>query len=121
LAFQAALEAESANAWSVASISLAMIAARRTIPTFRPRRLRLRFVRNLSQMDEFPWARLPPKSVRREEKLAGEPPLEATSGYRTMIDQGLRLHRAFRTIRSAALREAIVTFVVELEKGENAN
>ncbi len=98
-----------------------MIAARRTIPTFRPRRLRLRFVRNLSQMDEFPWARLPPKSVRREEKLAGEPSLEATSGYRTMIDQGLRLHRAFRTIRNAALREAIVTFVVELEKGENAN
>jgi hypothetical protein len=72
-------------------------------------------------MDEFLRARLPPKTALREEKPAGEPPLTATPGYRTMIDQGLRLHRAFRTIRNAALREAIVTFVVELEKGENAN
>jgi hypothetical protein len=72
-------------------------------------------------MDEFLWARLPPKSALRGEKLAGEPPLEATPGYRTMIDQGLRLHRAFRTIRNAALREAIVRFVVELERSENAN
>ena len=98
-----------------------MIAARRTNLRFRPTRLRSRFVRNLSQMDEFPWARLPPKTAPREAKPVGEPPLDATPGYRTMIDQGLRLHRAFRTIRSAALREAIVTFVVELEKGENAN
>ncbi len=72
-------------------------------------------------MDEFLWARLPPKPAFSEEKLAGELPLEATVGYRTMIDQGLRLHRAFRNISNAALREAIVTFVVELEKGENVN
>ena len=72
-------------------------------------------------MDEFLRARLPPKRALGQEKLAGELPLEATPGYRTMIDQGLRLHRAFRTIRNAALREAIVAFVVELEKSENPN
>ena len=70
-------------------------------------------------MDEFLRARLPATPAFSGEKLAGKLPLEATAGYRTMIDQGLRLHRAFRNISNAALREAVITFVVELEKSEN--
>ncbi len=76
---------------------------------------------NLTDMDEFLRARLHGRPAFSGEKLAGKLPVEATAGYRTMIDQGLRLHRAFRTISNAALREAIVTFVVELEKSENVN
>jgi hypothetical protein len=72
-------------------------------------------------MDEFPWARLPAKPAFSGEKLAGKLPFEAAAGYHTMIDQGLRLHRAFRNISNSVLREAIVTFVVELAKSENAD
>jgi hypothetical protein len=42
-----------------------------------------------------------------------------SAGYHTLIDQGLRLNKAFRDISNAALREVIVTFVVELAKSEN--
>jgi hypothetical protein len=72
-------------------------------------------------MDEFLRARLPSKPAISEEKLASARQFEATAGYRTMIDQGLRLHRAFRSISNPTLREAIVTFVTELEKSENVN
>ncbi len=72
-------------------------------------------------MDEFLWARLPARPAFSGEKLAGKLPFEATAAYRTMIDQGLRLHRAFRNISNPALREPIVTFVVELAKSENLN
>jgi hypothetical protein len=72
-------------------------------------------------MDEFLRTRLSPKPALGEQKPAGELPLEATAGYRIMIDQGLRLHRAFRTIRNSALREAIISFVTEFEKSENVN
>jgi hypothetical protein len=74
---------------------------------------------NLHHMDEFLRARLHAKLAFSREKPAEELPFEATAGYRTMIDQGLRLHKAFRNIGNSALREAIVTFVAELAKGEN--
>jgi hypothetical protein len=76
---------------------------------------------SLHYMDEFLRARLPAKPASGGEKPAEKLPFEATVGYRTMIDQGLRLHRAFRSIGDAAVREAIVTFVVELTKRENVN
>jgi hypothetical protein len=71
-------------------------------------------------MDEFLGGRLPAGPAFSGERLAGKLPLEG-AGYRTMIDQGLRLHRAFRNISNVALREAIVTFVVELGNSENPN
>jgi transcriptional regulator with XRE-family HTH domain len=41
-------------------------------------------------------------------------------GYRfTLPDQGLRLHRAFVGVRNPALREAIVSLVIELAKNES--
>ena len=73
-------------------------------------------------MDDFLCARLPTQPGFSEETLAGKlSPFEATAGYRTMIDQGLRLHRAFRNISNPALRETVIKFVVELEKSGNAN
>ena len=37
----------------------------------------------------------------------------------TLPDQGLRLHRAFVGVKNPALREAIVTLVIELAKSDN--
>ncbi len=76
---------------------------------------------SLHYMDEFLRARLRAKPASSGEKPAEKLPFEATVGYRTMIDQGLRLHKAFRNISDAALRVAIVTFVVELTKRENVS
>jgi hypothetical protein len=76
---------------------------------------------NLHHMDEFLRARLHAKPAFGREEPAGKLPFEATAGYRTMIDQGLRLHKAFRNVSDAALRGAIVTFVVELAKSENVD
>jgi hypothetical protein len=90
--------------------------------TFSPKSVTLRFVRNLNHMDEILCARLPAQPGFSEETLAGRlSPFEATARYRTMIDQGLRLHRAFRNISNPALREAVIKFVIELEKSENVN
>ena len=72
-------------------------------------------------MDEFLWARLHARPAFRGEKLAGQLPFERTAGYQTMIDQGLRLHRAFRNISNAAIREEIITFVVEFAKNETVH
>jgi hypothetical protein len=72
-------------------------------------------------MDEFVSARLRgarPSSAMSGEKPAGKLPFERTASYRNMVDQGLRLHRAFCGISNDALREAIVTFVVEIAKAE---
>jgi hypothetical protein len=76
---------------------------------------------NLHYMDDFLRTRSHARPAFGREKPAEEPPFEAPAGYRTMIDQGLRLHKAFRNVGDAALREAIVTFVVELAKSENAD
>ncbi len=76
---------------------------------------------NLTDMDEFLRARLHGRPAFSGEKLAGKLPFERTAGYQTMIDQGLRLHRAFRNISNSAVREAIITLVVELGKSENLN
>jgi hypothetical protein len=76
---------------------------------------------NLHYMDEFLRARLHAKPALGTGKPAELLPFEATAGYRTMIDQGLRLHKAFRNVSDAALRETIVTFVVELTKSENVD
>ena len=46
---------------------------------------------------------------------------EGASGYLTLPDQGLRLHRAFVGVKNSVLREAIVTLVVEMAKGEKRN
>lgn len=75
-------------------------------------------------MDEFVRARSRggrPSSGVPGEKPASEPPPEATSSYQNMVDQGLRLHRAFCGISNAALREAIITLVVEMAKGETGD
>ena len=44
---------------------------------------------------------------------------EGAGVYLTLPDQGLRLHRAFANVKNSALREAIVTLVVEMAKVEN--
>jgi hypothetical protein len=72
-------------------------------------------------MDELLWARLRdkrPSSGVLSEKLAEKPPVERPASYQNMIDQGLRLHKAFRNISNAALREAVVTLVIELARSE---
>lgn len=43
---------------------------------------------------------------------------EGMGGYLNLPDQGLRLHRAFAGVKNSVLREAIVTLVVEMAKGE---
>jgi hypothetical protein len=72
-------------------------------------------------MDEFVWARL--RGARPSSGMSGEKPAgERTGGgYQNMVDEGLRLHRAFCSISNAALREAIVTLVVELTKAESVD
>ena len=75
-------------------------------------------------MDELLWARLRdkrPSSGVSPEKLAGKLPFERTASYQNTIDQGLRLHRAFRDISNAAVREAVVTLVIELARSESAD
>lgn len=37
----------------------------------------------------------------------------------TLPDQGLRLHRAFIGVKNPALREAIVSLVIELARNDN--
>jgi hypothetical protein len=72
-------------------------------------------------MDEFVQARLrgaPPTSGMSAKKPAGEPPFDRAGAYQNMVDEGLRLHKAFCSISDAALREAIVTLVVEMTKRE---
>jgi transcriptional regulator with XRE-family HTH domain len=46
-------------------------------------------------------------------------PCEGTGAYLTLPDQGLRLHRAFANVKNSALREAIVTLVIEMAKGQS--
>jgi transcriptional regulator with XRE-family HTH domain len=48
-----------------------------------------------------------------------ERPFHRDGASLTLPDQGLRLHRAFVGVRSPALREAIVSLVIELAKGDN--
>jgi hypothetical protein len=75
-------------------------------------------------MDELLWARLRdkrPSGGMLQEKLAAAPPLGRTASYQNMIDQGLRLHKAFRNISNAAVREAVVTLVSELARSETGD
>lgn len=88
----------------------------------RPARLLL--VRKLDQMDELVWARL--RDTRPSSGLPGGTPagkllFEGTANYQNMVDEGLRLHRAFGSISNPALREAIITLVTELTKSEIAD
>jgi transcriptional regulator with XRE-family HTH domain len=46
-------------------------------------------------------------------------PVRRDGPYLALSDQGLRLHKAFAGVKSAALREAIVSFVIELAKNES--
>jgi transcriptional regulator with XRE-family HTH domain len=45
-------------------------------------------------------------------------PADRDGAHLTLPDQGLRLHRAFISVRNPALREAIVSLVVELARNE---
>jgi transcriptional regulator with XRE-family HTH domain len=45
-------------------------------------------------------------------------PTDRDGAHLTLPDQGLRLHRAFIGVRSPALREAIVSLVIELARSE---
>jgi transcriptional regulator with XRE-family HTH domain len=45
-------------------------------------------------------------------------PADRDGANLTLPDQGLRLHRAFISVRNPALREAIVSLVVELARSE---
>jgi transcriptional regulator with XRE-family HTH domain len=49
-----------------------------------------------------------------------EQPLPREWSNLTLPDQGLRLHRAFVGVKSPALREAIVSLVIELAKNNSA-
>ncbi len=48
-----------------------------------------------------------------------ERPLRRDGVSFTLPDQGLRLHRAFVGVNNPALREAIVSLVIELAKNDN--
>ena len=48
-----------------------------------------------------------------------ERPLSPDGHSFTLPDQGLRLHRAFAGVRNPALREAIVSLVIELAKNDS--
>jgi hypothetical protein len=48
-------------------------------------------------------------------------PCEGSAEYRAMLDEGLRLNRAFFNIRSASIREAIINLIVETANNENAD
>ena len=51
---------------------------------------------------------------------APEPPdIEGIDDYQGMLDQGLRLNRAFIKINDSLVREAIVNLVVEAAKNES--
>jgi transcriptional regulator with XRE-family HTH domain len=47
-----------------------------------------------------------------------EPSADRDRAHLTLPDQGLRLHRAFIGVRNPALREAIVSLVIELARNE---
>jgi transcriptional regulator with XRE-family HTH domain len=49
-----------------------------------------------------------------------ERPLPRELSNFSLPDQGLRLHRAFVGVKSPALREAIVSLVIELAKNDSA-
>jgi transcriptional regulator with XRE-family HTH domain len=49
-----------------------------------------------------------------------ERPLPREWSKFTLPDQGLRLHRAFVGVKNPALREAIVSLVIELAKNDSA-
>jgi transcriptional regulator with XRE-family HTH domain len=49
-----------------------------------------------------------------------EQPLPQERSNFTLPEQGLRLHRAFVGVKNPALREAIVSLVVELAKNDSA-
>jgi hypothetical protein len=49
------------------------------------------------------------------------PPCEGSAEYRAMLDEGLRLNRAFFNIRSASIREAIINLIIETANNENAD
>jgi transcriptional regulator with XRE-family HTH domain len=50
---------------------------------------------------------------------AGERPLPREDSHLTPPEQGLRLNRAFVGIKNPALREAIVSLVIELSKNDS--
>ena len=45
---------------------------------------------------------------------------EGTAGGATMLDDGLRIYRAFNNVNNAAIRNAVTTIVVELAKNKHA-
>ena len=47
------------------------------------------------------------------------PQVEGFGGYQAMLDQGLRLNRAFISIDDSLVREAIVNLVVEAAKNQS--
>ena len=50
---------------------------------------------------------------------AEERPLTQEKSYLTLPDQGLRLNRAFVGIKNSALREAVVSLVIELARNDS--
>jgi transcriptional regulator with XRE-family HTH domain len=50
---------------------------------------------------------------------AEERPLTRDESYLTLLDQGLRLNRAFVGIKNPALREAVVSLVIELARNDS--
>ena len=53
------------------------------------------------------------------EDLPEAAPVERNGGYQAMLEQGLRLNRAFIAIRDPRVREAIVNLVIEVVKIES--
>jgi hypothetical protein len=46
---------------------------------------------------------------------------EGSAEYRAMLEEGLRLNRAFFNIRSASIREAIINLIVETANNESGD
>jgi hypothetical protein len=56
-----------------------------------------------------------------EDERPETPPSEGSADYRATLDEGLRLNRAFFSIRSASIRAAIIDLIVEAANRENAD
>ena len=54
---------------------------------------------------------------RLSEAMEGRP-WEGSADHRGALDEGLRLNRAFFTIRSASIREAIINLIIETADSE---
>jgi len=58
---------------------------------------------------------------RRVAAVVEGPPWQGSADYRAALEEGLRLNRAFFSIRSADVREAIINLIIETADSERAD